>query len=81
MVNVKTGSLTSRVNAGITGRWSGFYANPIGSGKVTRETAPLSSNAPARVQHPKLNTSPWPTSFAQKRKPMKTSASKKVSHG
>ena len=81
MANVKTSMLVSRVSAGSMGRWSGFYANPIGSGKVTRETAPLSSNAPARVQHPKLNTTSWSASFAQKRKPMKTSASKKVSHG
>jgi hypothetical protein len=81
MANVKTSMLASRVSAKTAGRWSGFYANPVGSGKVTRETAPLSANAPARVQNPKLNTTPWSTSFAQKRTPMKKSKSKGVAHG
>lgn len=81
MINVKTSKLGSRVSGGLVGRWSGAFANPIGNGQVTRETAPLASNAPARVQNPKLNTTPWSTSFAVKRRPMKTSASKGVRHG
>jgi hypothetical protein len=82
MVNVKAGSLASRVSAGLPGRWSGRLANPVGNvQRPTRETAPLYENAPARVQHPKLNGSPWSTSFAVKRKPVKKSASKKVPRG
>lgn len=48
-------------------RYSG-PANPVGNlAGPTRETAPLAVNASPRVQHPKLNTKPWSTSYAQHR--------------
>jgi hypothetical protein len=82
MINVRVSALGSRVTAGPPDRWTGRLANPVGHVRnPTRETAPLSAMAPARVQHPKLNTSPWSTSFAVKRKPVKNSKSKGVAHG
>jgi hypothetical protein len=80
--NVKPSALASRVSVGLPTRWTGRFANPIGNvNQITRETAPLASNAPARVQHPKLNTSPWSTSMAVKRKALPAKASKNVRVG
>lgn len=74
---VKPGALTSRIRAGLPDRWTGRYANPIGStASPTRETAPVMGGAPPRVQHPKLNTKPWSTSMAVKRQPMPERKSK-----
>lgn len=73
---VKPGALMSRVRADLPDRWTGQYANPIGSVGVTRETAPMSSSAPPRIQHPKLNRNPWSTSMAVKRQPLPNKASK-----
>lgn len=43
-------------------------ANPVGNVlKPTREMAPLEAGANPRVQHPRLNTNPWSTSYAVKR--------------
>lgn len=48
-------------------RYSG-PANPVGHpGQITRETFPVSSGAGPRMQHPKLATKPWSSSYAQKR--------------
>lgn len=80
---VKYSVLASRVRAGLPDRYTGQWANPVGNAnRPTRETAPLYANAPARVQNPKLNTKPWSTSFAVKRKSMPAKTSKKMSkHG
>jgi len=75
--NVKPGALTSRVRAGLPDRWTGRYANPIGSAdRITRETAPMEGRAHPRIKHPKLNTQPWSTSMAVKRKPLPERKSK-----
>lgn len=80
--NVRTGNMSSRVQAGLPGRWSGRFANPVGDPAApTRETAPLYANAPARVQHPKLNMTPWSTSFALQRKALARNTSKKAVKG
>lgn len=45
-------------------RYSG-PANPVGNPQAnTRIRAPLAENAPPAVLHPKLNKSPWSTSYA-----------------
>jgi hypothetical protein len=84
MINVKASMLSSRVQAGLPSRWSGSYgsANPVGNpAATTRLRASLSTNAPPTVQHPKLNTTPWSTSYAQTRRPLRASASKKARKG
>jgi hypothetical protein len=82
MLNVKVSALASRVSTGLPDRWSGFAANPVGgTAAVTRARAPLAANAPARVQHPKLNTTPWSTSYAQKRQPVPARKSKGMRAG
>ena len=73
----RTGMMRSRVRAIQPNRYSGQQANPVGNTRViTRETAPMHPNAGPRTQHPKLNTKPWSTSFAQKRKAEPKRASK-----
>jgi hypothetical protein len=74
MVNVKASVLASRVSAPMPDRWSGVYANPVGNYQDPNRGTP-------RVTHPKLNTTPWSTSYAVKRKPMRKSASKKAGKG
>jgi hypothetical protein len=70
MIIVKPGIITSRIPMGVPDRWSGFYANPVGSGKPSRPTA--------RDLHPKLNTTPWAYSYAVKRQSLPNKASKGV---
>jgi hypothetical protein len=87
MAYVKPGVLRSSITVPLPDRYTGRYANPIGSTggwgspPVTRETLPMASNAPPRVQHPKLNRQPWSTSMAIKRKAMPASKSKKAKKG
>ncbi len=56
-------------------RMPGFGANPVNApGK--RESVPLTGGATPRVQHPRLNTTPWPVSYAQARTQPKTATVK-----
>jgi hypothetical protein len=71
MTTVKPGIITSRIQMGIPGRWSGVYANPVG--RPARPT-----RATARTLNPKLNTTPWAQSYAVKRKSLPNKASKGV---
>lgn len=63
--------LGPRLQGGLPRRIGGtnYNSNPVGNPDgITRETVPLEKNAPPRYQHPKLNTKPWSTSYAVKRK-------------
>lgn len=74
ITTVKAGSMVSRVSASLPDRWTGQYANPVGD--VTRETRPVTASSTARVRHPKLNATPWSTSYAVKRQPLPERKSK-----
>lgn len=73
-MNVKASVLASRVDAGPPDRWSGVYANPVGNYQDPNRGTP-------RQMHPKLNTSPWPVSYAVKRQAMPARKSKGVGKG
>jgi hypothetical protein len=74
---VKPGVMRSRVTAQLPDRWTGQFANPVGNTSgITRETRPVTASSTARTRHPKLNATPWSTSYAQKRTPLSESKSK-----
>lgn len=78
MTNVRTSQLGAQVRVGLPDRYSGRFANPTGfiqRPNRTRETLALTSASP-RMRHPKLNGSPWSTSYAVKRKPERVPARK-----
>lgn len=75
---VKPGIMSSKVTASLPDRWTGQYANPVGNPNQTRETTPVMAISTARYRHPKLNATPWSTSYAQKRQPLPNKASKGV---
>lgn len=70
--------LTARKYGGLPDRFT-LPANPaVTGGASTRETAPMERNAPIRWMHPKLNTTPWSTSMAVKRRSIPPGKAKKV---
>lgn len=71
--------ITARTYGGLPDRAPSWAANPaVHGGGSTRETVPMERNAPIRWMHPKLNTTPWSTSMAIKRRPMAPRKAKKV---
>lgn len=63
------------------GRYSG-PANPTGGGANTRSRAPLNTDSPPTVMHPKLNGKPWSTSYAVHRtEPVKQRRRRRVRNG
>ena len=74
MVNVKVSQISSRVQTGLPGRWSGVYANPVGNYQNPQRGT-------ARQVNPKLNGTPWSVSYAVNRQGPPASKSKKAKKG
>jgi hypothetical protein len=82
MEYVTSSTMRARNYGGLPDRYPSTQANPVASSnKITRETISVSRQAPPRWQHPKLNYTPWSTSYAVSRPKMAKSKTKKVRHG
>lgn len=72
----------TRTNGGLPDRYPSTQANPVGIQEHrTREILPYEASATPRWKHPKLNMTPWSSSYAVKRQPMSPGKAKKVKHG
>ena len=73
--------MRARAYGGLPDRYPSTQANPVASRqKITRPVS-LIPTAPPRLLNPKLNATPWSTSYAVKRPVMSKSKTKKVRHG
>lgn len=69
MKSVVSSKLPSTMAKYTPSRYSG-PANPVGNpGANSRSKAPLNTDSPPTVMHPKLNTTTWSQSYAVHRKP------------
>lgn len=65
-----------RAYGGLPDRAYTSQSNPVGTTKN-----PTRLHSGARAMHPKLNSTPWSTTYAVKRMPMSKSKSKRMPYG